>query len=134
MYSMSWLCSCLTCSASAPVAGRFGEFAALVGRVGDDLAAQHVQHLVEAGAGIDRHGQREHALAEVLADLRQRLVEIRLLLVERVDDDHLRDAVLRGVFPDRVRADARRRGWRARPPRAKSLTRSAPRASLMKSA
>ena len=42
----------------------------------------------------------------MFTDLGQHLVEIRFLLVERVDDDHFRDAVLRGVFPDRVRAHA----------------------------
>ena len=86
---------------------RFGELAALVGRVGDDLAAQHVQHLVEPGAGIDRDDQREHTLAEVLAKLRQRLVKIRLLFVERIHDDDLRDAVRDRAFPDRVGADTR---------------------------
>ena len=86
---------------------RFGVLAALVGRVGDDLAAQHVEHLVEPGAGIDRDDQREHPLAEVLTKLRQRLIKIRLLFVERIDDDDLGDAVRDGAFPDRVGADAR---------------------------
>ena len=45
-----------TFSANSPVARGFGELAALVGRIGDDLVARHVQHLVEAGAGINRHG------------------------------------------------------------------------------
>ncbi len=87
--------------------GRFGVLAALVSRVGEDFTAHHVQHLVEAGAGVDWHHQREHPLAEVLAHLRQGLLEIRLFLVKRVEDDHLRNAVVRRAFPDRVRAHAR---------------------------
>ena len=106
MYSMSCPCSCLTLSAKSPVAGRFGEFAALVAGVGDDFVARHVEHLVEAGAGVDGDGQREDAVAEMLADLGQGLVEIGLLLVEGIDDDHLGDAVLGGVFPHGVGADA----------------------------
>ena len=90
------------------VAGRggFGELAALVRRIRDDLVAGDVQHLVEARAGVDGNGQREDAVAEVLAELGQRLVEVGLFLVERIEDDDLGNAVLGRAFPDRVRADA----------------------------
>ena len=42
----------------------------------------------------------------MLADLRQDLLEISLILVKGIDDNHFRNAVLRRVFPDRVGADA----------------------------
>ena len=84
---------------------RFGELAALVCRVGGHLAAQHVQDLVKARAGIDRQSERENAVAEVLADLGQRLVEIRLFLVKRIDDQDFRNAVPGRAFPHRVRAN-----------------------------
>ena len=58
------------------------------------------------GPGIDRDGQREDPFAEMLADLGQALVEIRLLLVEGIDHDHLGNAVLGGELPDRVGAHA----------------------------
>ena len=90
-----------------PFARGFGfcELAASVGGVSDNLIARHIQHLVEAGAGIDRYGHRKNSLAEVLAYLRERLFEIRLLFIKGIHDDHLGNAVLRRVFPDRISAD-----------------------------
>src|SRR6185503_3407444 len=80
--------------------GRFSELAALVRGVSDDLAANHIEQLVETGTGIDGQAQRKYARAIMLAHLGQRFLKIRLLLVERVDDDEFWDVELRGVFPD----------------------------------
>src|SRR5206468_12646628 len=84
----------------------FGEFAAFVTGVGDDFAARDVQNLIETGAWINGKGERKHALAEMLADLGENLVEIGLLFIEGVEDYHFGDAVEGGVFPDRIRADS----------------------------
>ena len=86
--------------------GRLGELAALVAREGDDFTPEHVEHLVEPGPRVHRDGQGKNAVAEMLADLPQNLLEIAFVLVEGIDDDHFRDAVLRRVFPDRVGPDA----------------------------
>lgn len=86
--------------------GGFGEFATLVPLVGRDLVARHVEHLVEAWAGIDGHRQGEYPVAEMLADLRQGLFEISLLFVEGIEHDHLGQAQLGGVFPNRIGPDA----------------------------
>ena len=84
---------------------RLRVFARAVGRVGADLAAQHIQHLVETGAGIDRHLHRENLRAEPLADLLDEEVVVHVLLVERIDDNDLGDAELRGVVPHHLGAD-----------------------------
>ena len=76
-----------------------------VGGIGADLAAQHVQHLVEAGPRIHRHLHRKHLGAESLADFLEQQVEINVFLVERIDDDDLGDAELVGVVPHHLRAD-----------------------------
>ncbi len=91
-----------------PLAGRrfLRVFAGAVGCVGDDFVAQHVQHLVEAGAGVDRHIQRKDVPAEMLLRGLHHRVEIHVLLVERVDDDHFRDAVIGRIIPHAVCADA----------------------------
>ena len=76
-----------------------------VGRVGADLAAQHVEHLIEARTGIHRHLHGEHLGAEPLADLLEQEVVIDILFVERIDDDDLRDAELRRIVPHHLRAN-----------------------------
>ena len=42
----------------------------------------------------------------MLADLRERLFEIRFLFVEGIQNDHLGNAVLRRIFPNRIGAGA----------------------------
>src|SRR5262249_6335194 len=66
----------------------------------------NVEDLIEARPGIHRHGHGKNAGAEMFADLFKNFLEIRFLFVERIHDDHFRNAVLRGVFPDRIRADS----------------------------
>ncbi len=87
--------------------GDLGEFAPAAGDiVSDDLVAQHVQHLVEAGAGIDRDVHGKDAGAKMLAGGSQDLVEIRIDFVQGIDDQNLGDAEIRGVIPDPLGADA----------------------------
>ena len=76
------------------------------GVVSDDLVAQDVQHLVEAGAGIDRQVHGKDARAVMLARRRQHLVKMRIEFVHRVDHQDLGDAEVRGVIPDPLGADA----------------------------
>ena len=61
---------------------------------------------MEAGSGIDGDGQREDLLAEVGAARFQAFVEIGMFLVQAVDRDHLRDAVVGGILPDLIGSDA----------------------------
>ena len=86
--------------------GFLGVFAGAVGRVGHDFVAQHVQHLVETRPGIHRHVHRKDVPPEMLLRRLQHRVEIHVLLVERVDDDHFREAVAGGVIPHAVGAHA----------------------------
>ncbi len=81
-------------------------FAAGIGRVGHHFIAQHVQHPVEAGAGIHRNVQRKDAPAKPLLHLAHHRVEIHVLLVHPVHHDHFRDAVAGRVIPHPVGADA----------------------------
>ena len=74
--------------------------------VSDDLIAQHVQHLVETGAGIDRDVHGKNAGAEMFAGRSQGLVEIRIDLVQGIDDQNFRDAEVGRVIPDPFGADA----------------------------
>ena len=85
--------------------GRLGELTAPVSRIRNDLAAWHIQHLVEARTQIDGKSQRKHALSKVLPNMSQAPLEVRFLFIEPVEDDHLRNAVLGGVFPNRLGAD-----------------------------
>ena len=86
--------------------GFFGVFAGAIGLVSDDFIAHDVEDLVEAGAGIDGDGEGEGAFAEAGADLLEGSVEIGVFFIEAIDDDDLGDAVLGGVFPDLIGADA----------------------------
>ncbi len=87
--------------------GRLGEFAVRVGDVvGDDLVAQDVQHLVEAGAGIDRQIHGKYAGPVMLPRRRQHFVKMGIEFVHGVDDQDLGDAEIGGVFPDPLGADA----------------------------
>ena len=91
-----------------PVAGGrdFLKLAAKILLISDDLTAHDIQNGVEAGAGIDRPVHREDAFAIMFAALGQDLLEVRLFLVHRVNHNHLRDAVLRGVTPTLIGSDA----------------------------
>ena len=82
------------------------KFPVPVGVVGHDFAAQHVEHLVEAGPGIDRHVQRKDLRPVVRARVGQHFVEMRVLFVHRVDDDDFRDAAVGRAIPHPLRADA----------------------------
>ena len=85
--------------------GGFGEFAAGVVGVGDDLAAHDVEDAAEAGAGVERDGHGKDTGPEMFAGISEDLVEAGVFLVEHVDDEEARDAVVGGGFPDPVGAD-----------------------------
>ena len=85
--------------------GQFLVLARAVRRVGADLVAQHVEHLVEARARVHRHLHRENLGAKPLPDLLEEEVVIDVLLVQRVDHDDFRDTELGGVIPHHLGAD-----------------------------
>src|SRR6185436_11999162 len=82
------------------------ELAAARRVIGDDVAAQHVEHLVKARAGIHWHIQREDATAVVLPRIREHLVEMRVGLVHRIDDDDFWNAAVRRALPHALSPDA----------------------------
>ena len=83
----------------------FGELPTAVGGVGDNSAAKHVEHLIETGTGIKRDVEGKDTVAEAGPALRQEGLEVHVLLVHRVEDDHLGNGVLGGVPPDLIGAN-----------------------------
>ena len=84
-----------------------GEFSLPAGHVvSDDLIAQNVEHLIEARAGVDGDVHRKDAGAEMFAGRSERLVKIRIDLIQGVDGQNLRDAKVGRVIPDPLGADA----------------------------
>ena len=77
-----------------------------VGFIGHDFAAQDVEHLVEIWPRIDRHVQRKNLGPVMRANVGQHFVEVRVLFVDGVDDDDLRNAAVRCAIPHPLRAHA----------------------------
>ena len=86
--------------------GNTEQIAGAIGGVGDDIGAQDIEDLIEAGAGIERDVEGKDLGAKTSAQSGENGVGIDVFLVGGVDANHLGDAELRGVFPDLVGADA----------------------------
>src|SRR6202008_5193350 len=62
--------------------------------------AEHVENLVKARPGVQRHVHWEHAWAVFGTNFPQSVVEIYILFIERVYNDNLWNPAFRGVIPD----------------------------------
>ncbi len=80
--------------------------AVAAGAVYDDLVAQHVEHAAEAGALVERQGDRKDVFAEVFAEVFEHGLEADVGLVERVYREDFRQVVGGGLIPDGVGAVA----------------------------
>ena len=91
-----------------PFAGRrlLAKLPMPVGFIRHHFVAQHVEHLVEVRPGIDRHVERKNFRPVMCARVGQHLVEVRVLFVNGVDYDHLRDAAVSRAIPHPFRANA----------------------------
>src|SRR5467141_3428336 len=85
--------------------GRFVEFSALVGFVGHDLVAQHIQDLVEARSRIDWDGHRKDFLSEAGPNLLEDRLKIGALFVKRVYYNDFRNSVIGRISPNLLGAD-----------------------------
>ena len=90
-----------------PIAGGWllGILAGTIGGVGNNLVSQHIQGALEAGAGIYRYAHRKNMPPKMFFCGFQDGLKIGVFLVERVDDYHLGDAIVRCIIPGAICAN-----------------------------
>src|SRR5690606_38348180 len=86
--------------------GRLGVGAIAAGAVGHDLVSQDIEHAAETWASIQRDGQRKYVFAKMGACVGEHAIERSVGFIERVDDDHSRKTVERGVVPHGIGSHA----------------------------
>ncbi len=79
-----------------PLSGFFDIAAPARRFVSDDVAAQDIQDLIELRARVHRHIEWEHPRTVMHPGIGEYPLEVRVLLIHRINHDELRDAAFIG--------------------------------------